>query len=76
MVQEKVLDKIQNGKLKVFVVWTPVYQGDGRAKALSEPLSAGVLTDPSSCTDPGPSKRQAVTHVAESFARREQLARY
>jgi hypothetical protein len=32
-VQEKVLDKIANDKLKVFVIWTPRYFGDSLAKA-------------------------------------------
>jgi hypothetical protein len=34
-VQEKVLDKISSDKLKVFVVWTPRFFGDNRAKALA-----------------------------------------
>jgi hypothetical protein len=34
-VQEKVLDKIASDKLKAFVVWTPRYPGDNRAKALA-----------------------------------------
>jgi hypothetical protein len=34
-VQENVLDKITSDKLKAFVVWTPRYFGDNRAKALA-----------------------------------------
>ena len=32
--QEKVLDQIASDKLKAFVLWTPRYPGDNRAKAL------------------------------------------
>jgi hypothetical protein len=34
-VQEKVLAKIRSDKLRAFVVWTPRYPGDNRAKALA-----------------------------------------
>jgi hypothetical protein len=34
VVQEKVLEKIESNRLKAFVVWTPRYPGDSRAKAL------------------------------------------
>jgi hypothetical protein len=34
-VQETVLDKVESGKLRVFVVWTPRYLADNRAKAVT-----------------------------------------
>jgi hypothetical protein len=35
VVQSEVLDKIGSDKLRAFVIWTPRYPGDNRAKALS-----------------------------------------
>jgi hypothetical protein len=40
-VQEKVLDKITSDKLAAFVVWTPRYFGDNRAKALASTKLVG-----------------------------------
>jgi len=35
VVQEEVLNKVESPKLQAFVVWTPRYLGDSRAKALA-----------------------------------------
>jgi hypothetical protein len=40
-VQEKVLDRIASDNLEAFVVWTPRYFGDNRAKALASTKLVG-----------------------------------
>ena len=41
-VQQKVLETIESDNLRVFVVWTPRYKGDSRAKAVT---ATKIITD-------------------------------